>query len=227
VVLDFVGYSIAFLAVTTLARSSLARCFFWSGLGLIAGTVSHLFIAGIYGLSAPRFSVHYNSRTFDRSSYRYYSVKETKSRTIRWRQRGCAACLSLNVSCMRRTRKWLFMIGGLPVLLLAAYIPFPFFVRPPIHVPTSARWTRCSQGGFWLAYGLQVRFSAPYEDCLKTADEIWAHYRADANSDPGVPVPQRIAIKDGHYLSTVEGAVSEDGFAEAEDNKWWVPSQSG
>jgi len=121
---------------------------------------------------------------------------------------------------MKRARKWLLLVGALIALCLIAYFALPFFVRPPIQVPRSASWIRCSEFGYWLAYDLQVKFSAPYEDSLKTAESILAKHRAEAKLHQ--PDYVRIEIKNGRYLTpSGEDVVSFEEHARGQGSKWW------
>jgi len=111
-------------------------------------------------------------------------------------------------------------LGIVAILCFAAYLAFPFLVRPPFSVPKTARWVRCSEFAYWLAYDLQVKFSAPYEDSIKTAEDILAKHRAEARVHQ--PDYVRIEIRDGRYLTArredATRFVADDLF---QGSKWW------
>src|SRR5438105_4416480 len=98
---------------------------------------------------------------------------------------------------MSRARKWLLIALICGALCLTGYLASPFFGRPPIPIPASAKWTRFSEFGYWKAYDLQVRFSAPYSDCVKAAEQIMARYEA---GNSGYPRTLRLEIKNGDFI---------------------------
>jgi|KBSSwiStaDraftv2_1062776.scaffolds.fasta_scaffold189393_5 hypothetical protein len=121
---------------------------------------------------------------------------------------------------MTRTKKWLLALGVAATICLATYLAFPFFVRPPFNVPKAARWVRCSEFAYWLAYDLQVKFSAPYEDCIKAAEDILAKHRAEAKVYQ--PDYVRVEIRGGCYLAPKrEDATRFVADDLLQGSKWW------
>jgi hypothetical protein len=107
---------------------------------------------------------------------------------------------------------------GCTVVLCATYIALPFLGRVPIPVPTSAKWVRFSEFGFWKAYDLQVRFSAPCDDCIKAAEDILVQHGAGKSGNrPAL----RIEIKNGRYVVSKNDDFLPDLHGIQEGNKWW------
>jgi hypothetical protein len=121
---------------------------------------------------------------------------------------------------MKRARKWLLAFGIIACVCLAVYLVFPFFINPPFKVQRTAHWVRCSRFAYWLAYDVQMKFSAPCEDSIKLAQEILVNHRADSRVHQ--PDYVRIEIKDGRYLipkSEDAGRFTADDLLQG--SKWW------
>ncbi len=111
-------------------------------------------------------------------------------------------------------------LGIVASIGLAVYFASPFFVRPPFKVPKTAKFVRCSEFAYWIAYDLQVKFSAPYEDCIKAAEDILAEHRKKAEVHQ--PDYVRIEIRDRRYLTPKsEDATRYVADDSSQGNKWW------
>jgi len=123
-------------------------------------------------------------------------------------------------SGMRRGRKWFMALLVVAITGLAACFVLPFCIRPPLNVPKTAAWVRCSEYSYWIAYDLQVKFKAPYEDSMKAAEDILEQRRAEAGAQQ--PDYIRVQIRDGRYQTSMPGyaarSVADDLM---QGTKWW------